>query len=90
MTMRRLSVTGVRDAVAAGEELLGRGQTMIVDSLDGMAAPKSKTPAKAATPKSSGRYDASGMRVLSNKDRDKVRALGKKAKPFRSRIAKSA
>jgi len=55
-----------------------------------MAAPRSNTSATAGTPKPSGRYDASGMRVLSNKDRDKVRALGKKAKAFRGRVAKSA
>lgn len=55
-----------------------------------MTASNAKTPAKASAPKSSGRYNASGMRVLSAKDRDKIRSLSKKAKPFRGRITKSA
>lgn len=55
-----------------------------------MTGPTVESASKAPTPNASGRYNASGMRVLSTRDRAKVRRLGAKAKTFSINASKPA
>ncbi len=60
----------------------------VVGTVYDMAAPK--TNAKVAVPKAPGRYGASGQRVLSDSERDKIRRMGASAKPLKVKPPKAS
>jgi hypothetical protein len=60
----------------------------VVGTVCDVATPK--TNAKVAAAKESGRYGASGQRVLSDADRDKIRRMAANAKPFNAKPAKTS
>ncbi len=90
--VRRACAARVLAAAAVEEALPGEEAAKwcadVVGAVCDVATPK--TNAKVGAPKPSGRYGASGQRVLSDADRDKIRRMGTNAKPFKAKPSKTS